>query len=148
MRVGTGQKGRVGPGTEPAARVGLRGLEECVEAGWGFGWGAGRQAQVAENLDDHRGIFNGGNDRQGAAALRTDGEVDVKHAFEQLRPAQAGRWRSLWDVVVRLGGVQGLVRPAGHNLGADGGIGGEHTMETNEMEPRPGDEGGQALQEF
>ncbi len=34
VRVGTGQKGRVGPGTEPAARVGLRCLEECVEGGF------------------------------------------------------------------------------------------------------------------
>ena len=37
---------------------GLGCLEACVEAGRSFWWGAGGQAQVAENLDDDRGIFN------------------------------------------------------------------------------------------
>ena len=57
-------------------------LEECVEAGRGFWWGTGGQAQVAENLDDDGRIFNGGEDGQRAAALRTGGEVDGEDTFE------------------------------------------------------------------
>ena len=51
-------------------------LEECIEAGRGFWWRASRQAQVAQNLDDHRGLFNGRQDGQRAAALWARGEVD------------------------------------------------------------------------
>ena len=58
-------------------------LEECVEAGRGFGWGAGRQAQVAQNLGNHRGIVNnGGEDGQGAATLGTGGDIDGEDACE------------------------------------------------------------------
>ena len=60
----------------------LRCWQERVEAGRGFWWGAGGQAQVAQNLADHWGIFNGGEDGQGAAARRAGGEVDGKDAFE------------------------------------------------------------------
>jgi len=65
-------------------------LQELVDTGRGPRWGAGGQAQVRENLDDHGGIFNGGDERQGAAALRTVCHVDLKHPFEQLGPAQPG----------------------------------------------------------
>jgi hypothetical protein len=37
---------------------------------------------VAQNLDDHCGIFDRRNERQGAAALPTGSDVDGKHAFE------------------------------------------------------------------
>jgi len=72
----------------PGGRLGC--LQERVEAAWGFGWRAGGQPQVRENLDDHCGIFNGGDKRQGAAALGTGGDVDREDPFEQLRPTQAG----------------------------------------------------------
>jgi len=64
-------------------------LEERVEAGRGFGWGAGRQAQVAQNLADHCGVFKGGEDGQGPAALWARGDVDGEDAFESLGPAHA-----------------------------------------------------------
>ena len=57
-------------------------LQERVEAGRGSWWGAGRQAQVTRNLDDHRRIFNGGKKGHGAAALWASGEVDGEDAFE------------------------------------------------------------------
>ena len=41
------------PGTEPASRVGLGCLEDCVDAGRGSWWSAGGQAQVRENLGNH-----------------------------------------------------------------------------------------------
>ena len=71
--VGKWVKGGVGSSTEPESRKRLGGLHECVEAGRGAWWSAGWQAQVRENFDDHRGIFDGSNNRQGAAALRTGG---------------------------------------------------------------------------
>jgi hypothetical protein len=46
---------------------------------------------MGENLGDHRGFFDGGDERQGAATVRTGGHVDFKHPFEQLCPGQARR---------------------------------------------------------
>ena len=45
---------------------------------------------MAQHLDDHRGIFNGRDEREGVAALWAGGEVDGEDAFESLGPAQAG----------------------------------------------------------
>jgi len=70
------------PGTEPESRVALGCVEEFVDAGRGFGWGTGGQAQVAQHLDDHRRVFDGGDERQLTAALRTGGEVDGEDPFE------------------------------------------------------------------
>ncbi len=56
-------------------------LHERVEAARDSWWRARGQAQVRENLGDHRGIFDGRNNRQGATALRTGGEVD-REPFE------------------------------------------------------------------
>ncbi len=47
-----------------------------------------------------------------------------------------------------MGGVRRRVGLAGHDLGAQGRVGRQHTMEANEMEPGTWDEGGQAVQEF
>ena len=79
---GIGQRGSVGSETEPASYVGLGCLEEFVEEVRGFWWGTGGQAQVAENLGDHGGLLNGGEDGQGAAALGTGGEVNGEDACE------------------------------------------------------------------
>ena len=65
-------------------------MHEPVEASRGAGWRARGQAQVRENLGNHGGIFDGGEDGQRAAALWTGGEVDGEDAFESLRPAHAG----------------------------------------------------------
>ena len=80
------------PGTEPESRVALGCLEECVDAGRSCWWGTGGQAQVAENLDDARGVCNGGEDGQGSPALRTGGDVDGEDAFEPLGPTPARPW--------------------------------------------------------
>lgn len=65
------------------------------DIGWGSGHlesiecprrGSGRcsdgQAEMREDLDDHGGVFDGGNDLQGTAALGTVFDVDVEHPFE------------------------------------------------------------------
>ncbi len=53
----------------------------------GLWWGTGWQAQVRENLGNHGGIFESRKERQRAAALRTDEDVDGEDSFEYLRPA-------------------------------------------------------------
>ena len=44
---------------------------------------------MGENLDDHGGIFDSRQERQGPATLRTGGEVDGEDAFESLGPTHA-----------------------------------------------------------
>src|SRR5262245_53887634 len=44
---------------------------------------------MAEDLDDHRRIFDRGDDLQGAAAVRAVFDVDVEDPFEQPGPAHA-----------------------------------------------------------
>jgi len=51
-------------------------------------------------------------------------------------------------IAVPSGGVRRLVGLTGHDLGAQGRIGGEHAMEANEMQLWTRDERGQALEEF
>ena len=46
---------------------------------------------MAEDLDDHRRIFDGGDDLQSAAAVRAVFDVDVEDPFEQPGPAHARR---------------------------------------------------------
>ena len=77
-----GKGDRSAPGTQPESRVGLGCLEECLEAGRGFWWGAGWYPQVGENLAGHGGIFDSRQDGQGAPALRTGRDVDGEDAFE------------------------------------------------------------------
>ena len=45
---------------------------------------------MSENLGNDCGLFDGGDERQGATTLRTGGQFDLEHPFEQLGPAQAG----------------------------------------------------------
>ena len=49
---------------------------------------------MAEDLVDHRRIFDGGDDLQGAAAVGAVFHVDVEDPFEQPGPAHA-RGRAL-----------------------------------------------------
>ena len=67
-----------------------------------MGWGFGGQGQMGEDFDNHRGIFDGGNERDQAATVGTGCHVDRKDAFEQLSPAQAGSRRGRGGLAVRL----------------------------------------------
>ena len=51
----------------------------------------GGQAEVREDLGDHGGIFDGGDELQGAAALRALLDVDLEYPLEQPGLAQAHR---------------------------------------------------------
>ena len=45
-----------------------------------------RQAQMSEDLGDDRRIYNGGDDPQGAIAMRTPLDVDIKHPLMKIHP--------------------------------------------------------------
>jgi hypothetical protein len=42
----------------------------------------GGQAEMGEDLGNHGGMFDGGDDRQGAAAVGTLFNIDSEHPFE------------------------------------------------------------------
>ena len=46
---------------------------------------------MREYLGNHRGIFDGGEDLQGAAALWAVFEIDIEYPLEQARPTHARR---------------------------------------------------------
>ena len=48
---------------------------------------------MSENFGNHGGIFNGGNDFQGAATVWAVLDVDIEYAFEQPGPAHVGSRR-------------------------------------------------------
>jgi len=43
----------------------------------------GGQAEMREDLGNHGGIYDGGDDLQGSAALETLFNIDIEHPFEQ-----------------------------------------------------------------
>ena len=47
----------------------------------------GGQAEVGEDLGDHGGVYDAGNELQGAAALRALLDVDLEYPLEQPGPA-------------------------------------------------------------
>lgn len=79
---GNGQRGAMvrAPNRNPGGSLG--GLHERVETGRGAWWGTTRQAEVGENLADHRGVFDRGEDGQRATALWAGRDVDGEDAFE------------------------------------------------------------------
>jgi len=70
------------PGTELAAGGGIKLSGRMRRGGPELLVGRGWQAEVAQNLADHGGVFNGGEDGQGATALWAGGNVDGKSPFE------------------------------------------------------------------
>jgi len=45
------------------------------------------QAEMSEDLGDHGGVFDGGDDFQCVAAVRAFFSTDIEHRFEQPGPA-------------------------------------------------------------
>jgi hypothetical protein len=91
-----GELNRVGEGRV----LGSGQLESIEGPGRGSGRCPGGQAEVGEDLGDHGGIFDGGDELQGAAALRALLDVDLEHPLEQPGPAQAGWCRGMGRVSV------------------------------------------------
>ena len=76
--------------------------------------------------------------------VRSMAKTRLSH-WAQLRRARVEGARASPSSLAVFGAGSGL---AGHDLGPQRRVGCQHAMETNEMEPRTWDEGGQALQEF
>jgi len=77
------------------------------------GRGPGGQAEMGEDLGDHGGIFDGGDDLQGAAAVGVVLNIDIEHPFEQPGPADVRRRRGVGCVGVNLCGVSCVDRGLG-----------------------------------
>ena len=78
---------------------------------------------MREYPDNHRRLFDGGDDLQGAATLRSVFDVDSENALEQTRPAHA---RRCFIRVVNCISAR-FLRRARHDRGAQPGIGCQHT---------------------
>jgi len=86
--------GRAGPPAELLSRFALQEssrLEQRQGPRRGAGRGAGGQAQVGEDLDDHPGINDGGDDLQARAAARAVLDVDIEYAFKPSAPNSSAR---------------------------------------------------------
>jgi len=81
---------------------------------------------MAEDFDNQRRIFDGGDDLQGAAAIRAVLHVDVEDPFEQPGPAHA-RGVSLGRGVIGRGRGGTLCR-SGNDLTAQLRVGRQHAV--------------------
>ena len=82
---------------------------------------------MAEDLDDHRRVFDGGDDLQSAAAVRAVLHVDIEDPFEQPGPAQARCFSLGTGVIGR--GLGGTLWRSGNDFTAQLGVGCQHSME-------------------
>jgi hypothetical protein len=101
---------------------------------------------MLEDLGNHGGIYDGGDDRQGAAAVGALFNIDIEYPFEQpssdgQAPQQGAPRRG------RLRGM-GVDRRVQNDLGTEPRVGCEHAMEADEMEPWTGNQGGESLQKL
>jgi hypothetical protein len=118
-------------------------IESCRRSSRCAWWGAGGQSQVGKDLDDDGGIFDGGDNLERPAAVGTMLKVQPENSPQQSSPSQSSRSFGLGRSPV---GRHGCC--PWHDLPPQFGIGCEHSMEAGQMQPRPGDQGRQALQEF
>ena len=88
---------------------------------------------MAEDFDNHRRIFDRGDDLQAAAAVRAVFDVDVEDPFEQPGPTHARR-RTLRVRVIACG-LGCLLYRTGNDFTAQLRVGREHAMEAACPEP-------------
>ena len=74
---------------------GLGGLQECVEAGRSFWWGAGGQAEVAQNLADHGGVFNACPEPAEGAARMVNGPPHWGQVVMSMAKTRLSNWAQL-----------------------------------------------------
>ncbi|MDB5904193.1 MAG: hypothetical protein JWM26_3071 [Betaproteobacteria bacterium] len=107
-----------------AVNRGSGGLKERQRSCRGAWRRARRQAQMREDSDNHRRLFDGGDNLEVAATLRAVFEVDIEHALEQPRPVHARR--CFMCGVGRV--IAGFLRWARHDRGTQPGMGCEHAV--------------------
>jgi uncharacterized protein YciI len=81
---------------------------------------------MAEDLVDHRRIFNRGDDLQGAAAVRAVFHVDIEDTFEQPGPTHARRFSLTLGVIGR--GLGGTLCRSGNDFTAQLRVGRQHAV--------------------
>ena len=64
--------------------------------------------------------------------------VNIEHPLEQTRPTDTHESRGRWHSIIPAGWITFVFPAAGNNLRAKLRVGREYTMETNEVEPWPG----------
>ena len=84
---------------------------------------------MREYPDNHRRLFDGGDDLQGAATLRAVFDVDIEHALEQARPALARR--CFMRVVGRISAR--FLRCARHNRGPQPRVGRQRAVNPDDV---------------
>ena len=98
---------------------------------------------MREYPDNHGGLFDGGDELQVAATIRTMFDIDRENTFEQARPTHARRCAGCV-----LGGVLDcILRWAQHDRSTQPGVGCQHAVEADQMQARTRHQGGQALHE-
>src|SRR5690606_7316079 len=102
--------------------------------------------EMGEDVGDELGVLDAGEDLEWTAAAPTGVDVDGEHAFEALHPGHR-------DVLGRGGRVvRGLrwsaaAAAGGGDVGAQAACGGEHAVESREVDARRRDEGGESSEE-
>ena len=99
---------------------------------------------MREDLDDHRWLFDGGDDLQVAATLRAvfeiDGETRSSRRAQLMRAgASCAWWAASSPGFAAMPGTIACMQPD---------IGRQHTVEADQMQARSRHQGGQALREF
>ena len=78
---------------------------------------ARRQVHMGEDLGDHHGIDDRGDDLQAATTVWAAFEIDIEHALEQAGPAHAYRGRGGWALGVVIAGLWDAQGRARNDLG-------------------------------
>ena len=75
------------------------------------------RAGAHEDLGDHQGIDDRGDDRQAAATVCAVFDIDIEHALEQAGPAHACRGQGGWALGVVIAGLWDAQGRARNDLG-------------------------------
>ena len=111
---------------------------------------------MAQNLDDDRGIFNACPEPAEGAARMVNGPPHCGQVVMSMAKTRLSNWAQLirargeaaGGLVVPISDVRLRVGLTGHDLSPQRGIGREHAMKANEMEPWSRHKSSQALEEF
>jgi hypothetical protein len=126
-RASVGQRRLSAQGVEPDGRGSRPGIRRPFGIGRmiarAIGRCSGGQAEMGEDLGDHGGMLDGGDDLQGSAALGAVFQVDVEQPFEQSGPARAGAAEGgasacSAEGVLALSGTRGMISGRSLALGA------------------------------
>jgi len=84
-------------------------------------------------------VQDGGDDFQGSSAMRAILNVNIEHQLKQARLTDTYGNRGRWHSIIPAGWITFVFLATKHNLRTKLRVGREHAMETNEVEPCPGD---------